>query len=171
MPGPRSRALGVSARGPHGASPGTAADLLLPGLSLPRPGRGAQTCGKPAALSSLTRSPRHLPGLPGGRTEGPTRSRAPYMSVRCRRADSSLGTAVKWFPSRYLEERCRVTPGKGHGAHCRLLRAPSLAFRTRPGPRSRPSQRRCPLHGTHCACQLMFVCVITQLTMSPPPDC
>ena len=26
--------------------------------------------------------------------------------------DSSLGTAVKWFPSRYLKERCRVTPGR-----------------------------------------------------------
>ena len=25
---------------------------------------------------------------------------------------SSLGTAVKWFPSRYLKERCRVTSGK-----------------------------------------------------------
>lgn len=122
----------------------------------PARGEGRRRARKPAAPSSLTRSPRHLPGLPGGRTEGPTRSRAPYMSVRCRRADSSLGTAVKWFPSRYLEERCRVTPGKGHGAHCRLLRAPSLAFRTRPGPRSRPSQRRCPLHGTHCACQLML---------------
>lgn len=37
---------------------------------------------------------------------------APYMSVRCRRVGSSLGTAVKWFPSRYLKERCRVTLGK-----------------------------------------------------------
>lgn len=36
------------------------------------------------------------------------------MSVRCRSADSSLGTAVKWFPSRYLEEKCRVTPAKRH---------------------------------------------------------
>lgn len=42
----------------------------------------------------------------------PTRSQASYISVRCRRVDSSLGTAVKWFPSRYLKERCRVTCGK-----------------------------------------------------------
>lgn len=36
----------------------------------------------------------------------------PYISVRCRRVDSSLGTAVKWFPSRYLKERCGVTLGR-----------------------------------------------------------
>lgn len=36
-----------------------------------------------------------------------------YMSVRCRRVDSSLGTAVSWFPSRYLREKQSDT-GSGH---------------------------------------------------------
>lgn len=48
------------------------------------------------------------------KTEGPPAA-APYISVRCRRAVSSRGTAVKWFPSRYLKERYRVAaPGRGH---------------------------------------------------------
>lgn len=37
-----------------------------------------------------------------------------YMSVRCRRVGSSRGTAVRWFPSRYLAEEHREQMGDGH---------------------------------------------------------
>lgn len=54
-------------------------------------------------------APTRVLSSPGEKAISHTKP-ASYMSVRCRRADSSLGTAVKWFPSRYLKEKCRVTP-------------------------------------------------------------
>lgn len=60
-------------------------------LSLPHPGRESRAAAFP-------RLPRREAGS--------------YISVRCRRAGSSLGTAVRWFPSRYLEEEHRDTEGQ-----------------------------------------------------------
>lgn len=97
------------------------ADPFLPAAS-PCPTQGEkcrnaeslQRC--PPSLSiSVSRAP------PGEKMKCPTRSPAPYISVRCRRADSSLGTAVKWFPSRYLEKRCRMNPGR-QDTHGRVFR-------------------------------------------------
>lgn len=89
------------------ANPPTSACSVssLPLLPAPCRLRTAASATAPFSLTPQSPVPHHL------REE--KQMQASYISVSCRSEDNSLGTAVKWFPSRYLKERCRViAPGR-----------------------------------------------------------
>lgn len=77
----------------------------LPLLRAPHRLKTAASATAPSSLTLQSPVPHHL------REE--KQMQASYISVSWRSEDNSLGTAVKWFPSRYLKERCRViAPGR-----------------------------------------------------------